>query len=80
MRYITPETVIARRLAGREPPPWNVAVVCFRDVERSGLLVEHVHAQPIDAKLLCGFIDCPGHEAVHEFTIGAARAKVSPST
>src|SRR5262245_38801198 len=31
-RYLDPRALVRRRLAGRRPPRWDAAVLCFRDV------------------------------------------------
>jgi len=51
-------------------PDWRVAVICFRDLESSGILINKLRAVPMMQSILSG-MDYPGDRPyVYEATIG----------
>ena len=76
MRYISPQDVIQKRLAGRVKPNWRIGVICFRDIEGSGTLITKLHAVPLAQRILSG-MDYPGDRPyVYEARTGGNRVGV----
>lgn len=59
MRYIDPQRFIQKRFADRTKPNWRVAVICFRDLKSSGILINKLRAVPMKQVILSG-MDYPG--------------------
>jgi len=59
MRYIEPIRFIRRRFADKIKPELQLAVVCFRDVRSSAILINKLHATPMQQPILSG-MDNPG--------------------
>ena len=47
MNYIVPGRLVEKRLNGRKPPGWKVAVISFRDRKGSDGLVRAFNAHPL---------------------------------
>ncbi len=54
MRYIDPQASIRGRLETAVHPQWDVAVMCFRDLEGSSAIVSRFGGTPTDQRLLWG--------------------------
>ena len=78
MPYITPEVFMQGRFDDNPRPEWKTAVLCFRDLEGSGLLVQGLGARPLGYQVLTGMGEFPGNPLpyTHELAIGQARVGV----
>ncbi len=59
MRYIDPQKFIKARFANRVMPKWHTAVICFRGLRSSAVLVNRLHAVPVNQQVISG-MDSPG--------------------
>ena len=59
-------------------PDWKTAVLCFRDLEGSRLLVQGLGATPLGYQVITGMGEFPGNPLsyTHELTIGNAHVGV----
>ena len=46
-RYLDPRHLVRRRLAGRKPPKWDAAILCFRDAPGTRALMKYLRIQPV---------------------------------
>jgi purine-nucleoside phosphorylase len=78
MPYITPEVFMQGRFDDHPRPEWKTAVLCFRDLEGSGLLVQELGARPLGYQVLTGMDEFPGYPYpyAHELAIGEAKVGV----
>lgn len=78
MPYITPEVFMQGRFDDNPRPEWKTAVLCFRDLEGSRLLVQGLGARPLGYQVLSGMGEFPGNPLpyAHELTIGQANVGV----
>jgi purine-nucleoside phosphorylase len=78
MPYITPEVFMQGRFDDNPRPEWTTAVLCFRDLEGSGLLVQELGARPLGYQVLTGMEEFPGNPFpyAHELAIGQAKVGV----
>jgi len=72
MRYIEPETIVAKRLGGCDIPRFDGAVLLFRDRYTSSLIKYVLECRPLERKLLYG-IDANN---VHRITPGGSEILV----
>ena len=76
MRYITPENIMAMRFGKAAPPRWDVAVLCFRDLTGSRLIIGELGAAALGERILWGMYEFPEDPRVHELRIGQHRVCV----
>ena len=78
MPYITPEIVMRGRFDENPRPEWKTAVLCFRDLTGSRLLVQGLGARPLGYQVLSGRGEFPGNPLpdTHELVIGQAKVGV----
>jgi len=77
MPYITPEVFMRGRFDINPRPEWNTAILCFRDLEGSRLLVQGLGAIPLGYTVLSGMEEFPGNPPyAHELAIGQTRTGV----
>jgi hypothetical protein len=69
-RFISPENVMRHRFGVNPRPNWETAVICFRDLMGSSLLVERFGEQPVGYKVLYSMEEFAGAPMVFEAGVG----------
>lgn len=78
MPFITPEVLMRGRFDYNAQPQWKTAILCFRDLEGSRLLVRGLGARPLGYQVLSGMDEFPGNPSpfAHEITFRQANVGV----
>lgn len=59
MRYIDPHRFIQQRFENTVKPSWDIAIICFRGIRSSRILINKLHAVPFNQQVISG-MDSPG--------------------
>ncbi len=78
MRYISPQTFVDKRLAGKPKPDWRVAIICFLDPDGSSTLISKLHATPLPQRLLSVDSHVNDRQITHETRINGIGVCVVP--